>query len=278
MNSQLLLSTPSIYIFTFFLIGLFSLPISFCQDDENFEQCFSRFDCGDIKNLTCAYWTDDRPQLCKQEGFRLTKCDDGKPVILIGRYEFRMIYLNYFTYAMTIARNDLWEKICPENPTNVTLDNPFLRYSPTNRYLTFFYNCSRSIPSSPNPNPFRCTEDLYSFYADDLVERARYGDLSDSCDTAIQVQVNQSAFAELQNQTPQRLEAWEKGFDVEYNLAEIFCSACNSRRGKCEILSSPEHPICIYPGMHNLLTPLFFRLICNICILPLVLIAGPNSQ
>ncbi|EOY21088.1 Kinase superfamily protein, putative [Theobroma cacao] len=245
MNSQLMLSTPSIFIFTFFLIGLFSLPISFCQDDENFEQCFSRFDCGDIKNLTYPYWTDDRPQLCKQEGFRLTKCEDEKPVIHIGRYEFRMVYLNHFTYAMTISRNDLWEKICPENPINVTLENPFLRYSPTNRHLTFFYNCNLSI--QPSPNPFRCTEDLYSFYADDLVERARYGDLSDSCDTAIQVQVNQSAFAELQNQTPQRLEAWKLGFDVVYNLAEILCSACNnSRRGKCEILSS-QYPICNNP-------------------------------
>ncbi|KAK6276501.1 hypothetical protein POUND7_006210 [Theobroma cacao] len=220
----------------------------FClaSDDENFEQCFSRFDCGDIKNLTYPYWTDDRPQLCKQEGFRLTKCEDEKPVIHIGRYEFRMIYLNHFTYAMTISRNDLWEKICPENPINVTLENPFLRYSPTNRHLTFFYNCNLSI--QPSPNPFRCTEDLYSFYADDLVERARYGDLSDSCDTAIQVQVNQSAFAELQNQTPQRLEAWKLGFDVVYNLAEILCSACNnSRRGKCEILSS-QYPICNNPG------------------------------
>ncbi|WRX17537.1 Wall-associated receptor kinase [Theobroma cacao] len=250
MNSQLMLSTPSIFIFTFFLIGLFSLPISFCQDDENFEQCFSRFDCGDIKNLTYPYWTDDRPQLCKQEGFRLTKCEDEKPVIHIGRYEFRMIYLNHFTYAMTISRNDLWEKICPENPINVTLENPFLRYSPTNRHLTFFYNCNLSI--QPSPNPFRCTEDLYSFYADDLVERARYGDLSDSCDTAIQVQVNQSAFAELQNQTPQRLEAWKLGFDVVYNLAEILCSACNnSRRGKCEILSS-QYPICNNPGSRSL--------------------------
>ncbi|EOY21081.1 Uncharacterized protein TCM_012401 [Theobroma cacao] len=247
MHSQLILSIPSISMFIFFFISLFFLPISYCQDDENFVHCFSPFDCGDIKNLTYPFWTDGRPPLCQHEGFRLTKCKDQQPVINVSGNEFRLIYLNQSTYTMSIARNDLWENICPANLINVNVESRVLRYHPRNRHLTFFYNCTPSLP-----NLFQCTGEgeFYSLYADDLFERDRYEDLRDSCGTAIQVQVNQSAFAELQNQTPQRLEAWKLGFDVVYNLAEILCSACNnSRRGKCEILSS-QYPICNNPAFY----------------------------
>ncbi|XWS50752.1 hypothetical protein CRYUN_Cryun12cG0114300 [Craigia yunnanensis] len=247
MHYQLFLSTPTISIFTFFFISLFILPISHSQDDENFELCFSPFKCGDIENLKFPFWTEDRPQFCHQEGFNLTKCEDPQPVINIGGNEFRLIYLNNSTYTMTIARNDLWEQICPSNPITVELDNPFLRYSQTNQKSTFFYNCNSSLP--PPAIKFECTQGLYSFYAADyLVERDHYEDFNLFCRSAIQVQVNQSSFTELQNEGPQSLEDWKRGFDVVYNPKEIFCQKCNSLNGKCANLTASQYPICKIPG------------------------------
>ncbi|XP_022737279.1 LEAF RUST 10 DISEASE-RESISTANCE LOCUS RECEPTOR-LIKE PROTEIN KINASE-like 2.7 [Durio zibethinus] len=245
--SQMIISTPSISIFTFFFISLILLPISYCQDDKSFEDCFSPFNCGDIGNLTFPFWIDDRPELCRQEGFRLTKCGYQQPVIDIGGNEFRLVYLNQATYTMTIARNDLWEHICLENPINITLDYPFLSYPQTNRNLTFFYNC--------NPPQFNCTLGLRSFYADDLTERDKYEGFNSSCGTAIQVQVNQSAFSQLWNERPQLLEDWRLGFDVVYNFSRLFCSKCNSLNGRCGNWSSPLYPICSKPGTHNPLNP-----------------------
>ncbi|XWS48278.1 hypothetical protein CRYUN_Cryun13aG0061500 [Craigia yunnanensis] len=242
MHSQLILSTLSVSIFTFF-ISLFLLPISYSQDDEIFKQCLYPFKCGVIENLIFPFWTDDHPQLCHQQGFRLTKCDDSQPIIIIGGHEFRLLYLNHVDYTMTIARNDLWKQICPPIPINVTLSHPFLSYPQTNRNLTLFYNCT--LP--PRPVLFQCTEGLDSFYADDLHERANYEEFSDACDTAIQIQVTQSAFVELQNETPQSLDAWKRGFDLKYNLPEIFCQKCNSLEGKCANLSSDDYPICKNP-------------------------------
>ena len=253
MHSQLILSTLSVSIFTFFFISLFLLPISYSQDDENFKQCLSPFKCGVIDNLMFPFWTDDHPQLCHQQGFRLTKCDDLQPVIIIGGHEFRLIYLSQVDYTMTIARNDLWEQICSPNPINVTLSHPFLSYPQTNRNLTLFYNCT--LP--PRPILFQCTEGLDFFYADDLLERVNYEEFSDACRTAVQIQVNQSAFVELQKERSQLLDDWRWGFDVEYNLPEIFCQKCNSLEEKCASLNGADYPICKKPGMHYLLNPTF---------------------
>lgn len=264
MNWQLILSTPSnISIFiTFFFISLFFLlPTSYCQDDDNLLQCFTPFKCGDRENLTFPFWRDKTPQLCHQLGFRLSKCEDPQPVIFIGGYEFRLIYLNYSTHTMTVARNDLWDEICTADLINVTLGHTFLSNPETNRDLTLFYNCTEPL----HPNQFECTgPGLYSFYADDLVESAdHYEELSRVCDAAIRVKVNQSAFAELQKQSESpefRLEAWRMGFDVGYNYTTIFCEKCNSFRGACANLSSPPYPICNYTesaGTHNFFKDIF---------------------
>ncbi|XVE58807.1 hypothetical protein DITRI_Ditri04bG0198600 [Diplodiscus trichospermus] len=258
MHSQLNLSIPSIFILTFFLISFFLLfPISCSQDDENFEQCFGNFSCGDIKNLTFPFWRDDCPQLCDQAGFRLTRCDDRAllPVINIDGKEFRLLRLNSTNYTMTIAREDLWEQICPSNPINITIGYPF-SYSQTNRNLTLFYNCTGPRPPRPVLSP--CSnESSYSFYADGLLESRNYQGFSDICGTAIKVQVNQNAFAELEQQNEILLEDWRLGFDVAYDLPALFCQKCNSLQGKCANLSSPQFPIpnCRNPGMHNLLNP-----------------------
>ncbi|XWS50755.1 hypothetical protein CRYUN_Cryun12cG0114800 [Craigia yunnanensis] len=262
MHYQLFLSTPSISIFTFFFISLFILPISHSQDDENFDPCFIPFKCGDIENLKFPFWTEDRPQFCHQEGFNLTKCEDPQPVINIGGNEFRLIYLNNSTYTMTIARNDLWEQICPSNPITVELDNPFLRYSQTNQKSTFFYNCNSSLP--PPAIKFECTQGLYSFYAADyLVERDHYEDFNLFCRSAIQVQVNQSSFTELQNEGPQSLEDWKRGFDVVYNPKEIFCQKCNSLNGKCANLTASQYPICKIPEHESFRGYPNFKITCK---------------
>ncbi|XVF09557.1 hypothetical protein REPUB_Repub07fG0104400 [Reevesia pubescens] len=241
MPSQLFPSILSISIFTFFFISLVALPIAYSQDDENFKQCFSPFQCGDIQNITFPFWRDNSHQICQQEGFRLTKCEEPQPVIHIGEIEFRLIYLNCSTETMTIARNDLWENICPLNPINVTLGSPFLSDSQTNRPVTFIYNCSESVLGRPNVFEIGCPQGLSFFYADDSTERDNYEDFSDSCETAIQVQVNQSAFPEQENERP---VVWTLGFDVVYDFPAIFCQKCNNLEGKCANLDSPRYSIC----------------------------------
>ncbi|XP_012484273.1 LEAF RUST 10 DISEASE-RESISTANCE LOCUS RECEPTOR-LIKE PROTEIN KINASE-like 1.2 isoform X2 [Gossypium raimondii] len=243
MHYQLCLSTLAISIFTYFLTIFFLIPLSYSQDDENFAQCFDSFSCGDIHNLMFPFSKDDRSLLCRQDGFVLSKCEDPQPIIHIGGNEYRLMYLNHSTSTMSIVRNDLWEQSCLPNPINITINDSFLTYPPTNRHLTLFYNCS-NVPQ--RPIIFPCSPELLSFYADDLSERDTYRDFSNSCGTNIQVQVNQSSFDELQNERNEyMLEEWRFGFNVVYDFPSIFCERCDNLVEKCSnLVNSPRYPVC----------------------------------
>ncbi|TYH52910.1 hypothetical protein ES332_D09G062000v1 [Gossypium tomentosum] len=186
---------------------------------------------------------DDRSLLCRQDGFVLSKCEDPQPIIHIGGNEYRLMYLNHSTSTMSIVRNDLWEQSCLPNPINITINDSFLTYPPTNRHLTLFYNCS-NVPQ--RPIIFPCSPELLSFYADDLSERDTYRDFSNSCGTNIQVQVNQSSFDELQNERNEyMLEEWRFGFNVVYDFPSIFCERCDNLVEKCSnLVNSPRYPVC----------------------------------
>ncbi|XP_040957664.1 LEAF RUST 10 DISEASE-RESISTANCEUS RECEPTOR-LIKE PROTEIN KINASE-like 1.2 isoform X3 [Gossypium hirsutum] len=243
MHYQLCLSTLAISIFTYFLTIFFLIPLSYSQDDENFAQCFDSFSCGDIHNLMFPFSKDDRSQLCRQDGFVLSKCEDPQPIIHIGGNEYRLMYLNHSTSTMSIVRNDLWEQSCLPNPINITINDSFLTYPPTNRHLTLFYNCS-NVPQ--RPIIFPCSPELLSFYADDLSERDTYRDFSNSCGTNIQVQVNQSSFDEVQTERNEyMLEEWRFGFNVVYDFPSIFCERCDNLVEKCSnLVNSPRYPVC----------------------------------
>ncbi|TYI09296.1 hypothetical protein ES332_A09G062900v1 [Gossypium tomentosum] len=186
---------------------------------------------------------DDRPQLCHQDGFVLSKCEDPQPIIHIGGNEYRLMYLNHSTFTMSIVRNDLWEQSCLPNPINITINDTFLTYPPTNRHLTLFYNCS-NVPQ--RPIIFPCSPELLSFYADDLSERDTYRDFSSSCGTNIQVQVSQSSFDELQTERNEyMLEEWRFGFNVVYDFPAIFCERCDNLVENCfNLMNSSRYPVC----------------------------------
>ncbi|KAE8723999.1 hypothetical protein F3Y22_tig00011079pilonHSYRG00162 [Hibiscus syriacus] len=251
---------PSISSSTFLLNLLFfaQLPISYTQNTASINQCYETFRCGNIQNLLFPFWKEGSPEICHNEGFELTKCEeeDDEPVIKIGEAEFRLVFVDQPGYRMTIAREDLWEGICnPTSKQNMTLGNHFFRFHPTNRNLTFFYDCNESVVQRDGVG-FTCTQGLISFYADDLVERGSYERFSSSCrGGAIQVQINDSIFGRLKTEDPENFESgrWRLGFDVQYDLPEIFCGKCNSHKGLCDDMTSPQYPICKTHGTHNLL-------------------------
>ncbi|OMO61544.1 hypothetical protein COLO4_33402 [Corchorus olitorius] len=139
--------------------------LCFCRDNPHPQFCQAPV----LQSLSYPFWNDDRPQVCKEEGFGLTKCDEPHPVINISGKEFRLIHVNQAAYTMTIAPEDLWGNICLDNPINITLGNPFLSFSHTVRNLSFFYHCNATalmetikIPPSPN-HIFGCPQE-YSFW------------------------------------------------------------------------------------------------------------------
>ncbi|XP_039062115.1 LEAF RUST 10 DISEASE-RESISTANCE LOCUS RECEPTOR-LIKE PROTEIN KINASE-like 2.4 [Hibiscus syriacus] len=268
MHYQPLVSVPSMSVFTFFLFSLlffFHLPISYTQDDGSFERCFESFSCGDLSNLMFPFWKEDSPEICHQPDFGLTRCDEDQPAIDINGAGFRLISFNETGWTMTIAREDLWGGICPSSPIgNISLGFPFFQFSLTNRNLTFFYDCDSPVVPRDAVR-FQCDQSsLISFYADDLVRGGSYDQFSRSCrGGAVRVQINQSHFERLQDEGPENVGfgRWRLGFDVGYNLPEIFCEKCQRNRSSCDELTGPQYPVCRNPGTHkyNLLRPPFFH-------------------
>ncbi|KAE8698208.1 putative receptor-like protein kinase [Hibiscus syriacus] len=241
------------HLSTFLSISLLffaQLPISYAQNATGM-QCYESFRCGNMSRFVFPFWKEGSPGICHNEGFELTKCDeeDDEPVIRIGADEFRLISVDQPGYRMTIARDDLWEGICPSPRIhNITLGYPF-SFPPTNRNLTFFYDCDESVVPSDGVR-FPCTQGSNSFYAD-LVDRGSYERFSRSCHGGvIQVQINRTNFQQLNREGPEILGSgrWRLGFDVEYNFPEIFCGKCNSHKGLCDNVSSPRYPVCKKPG------------------------------
>ncbi|MBA0614929.1 hypothetical protein Godav_015143 [Gossypium davidsonii] len=221
--------------------------LCFCPDHPSSKSCVvsveTRINPFESSTPLVFSLIDDRSQLCRQDGFVLSKCEDPQPIIHIGGNEYRLMYLNHSTSTMSIVRNDLWEQSCLPNPINITINDSFLTYPPTNRHLTLFYNCS-NVPQ--RPIIFPCSPELLSFYADDLSERDTYRDFSNSCGTNIQVQVNQSSFDELQTERNEyMLEEWRFGFNVVYDFPAIFCERCDNLVEKCSnLVNSARYPVC----------------------------------
>ncbi|KAH1089891.1 hypothetical protein J1N35_017148 [Gossypium stocksii] len=256
MHHQPFISTPSISIstFTLLLFIIFLLPVSYTQDEPSLRQCFQNFDCGSVKSLAFPFWKEGSPEYCHQEGFEVTECEDGhQPVISIGGTNFRLVSVDLPNYRMTIAREDLWDEVCPSDPNlikNVTLGYP-LSYSEQNRNLTFFFNCESSVTAPQASAQFQCAQVSVSVYADDLVDRGFYEQFSGSCKgSPIQVQVNQNAFQQLRTRGQGNVdsEGWRLGFDVSYNLPELFCKRCKRLKGLCDNMTTPQYPFCKHSG------------------------------
>ncbi|KAH1089892.1 hypothetical protein J1N35_017149 [Gossypium stocksii] len=258
MHHQSFISTPSISIsiFTLLLFIIFLLPVSYTQDEPSLRQCFQNFDCGSVKSLAFPFWKEGSPEYCQQEGFEVTECEDGhQPVISIGGTNFRLVSVDLPNYRMTIAREDLWDEVCPSDPNlikNVTLGYP-LSYSEQNRNLTFFFNCESSVTAPQASAQFQCAQVSVSVYADDLVDRGFYEQFSGSCKgSPIQVQVNQNAFQQLRTRGQGNVdsEGWRLGFDVSYNLPELFCKRCKRLKGLCDNMTTPQYPFCKHSGLN----------------------------
>ena len=130
---------------TFFFL-LISIPLCYCDNDQQFMECRSRlYECGDMKGIGYPFWGDGRPQFCGQQGFELNRQDDDYPLIHIGSLEFRVI--NISESSMTIARKDFWDQTCPKEFHSTTLNYTLFDYAGTNRNLTLFYGCSDEVSS-----------------------------------------------------------------------------------------------------------------------------------
>ncbi|XP_058009859.1 LEAF RUST 10 DISEASE-RESISTANCE LOCUS RECEPTOR-LIKE PROTEIN KINASE-like 1.2 isoform X2 [Hevea brasiliensis] len=242
-------------IILFFLLVF--VPISHCEDDEYYKQCFTPFQCGSLSNLSYPFLSDERPEFCGFQGFRLRCLEGPIPIITIKNQEFYVNFVNQSERVMTIARKDLSENVCPPDVAeipNTTLKETLFSYVPELENVNLFYNCSNEVKMIPTPYKISCAvndEQRDAFYATDELLRKWNQDPSD-CNIRVEVPVPKVAVEQLSGGMEALRKVLREGFNVKYMFDTItVCHGCENSGGICGSNSSTSGFTCLCTDQSN---------------------------
>ncbi|XP_058008460.1 LEAF RUST 10 DISEASE-RESISTANCE LOCUS RECEPTOR-LIKE PROTEIN KINASE-like 2.1 [Hevea brasiliensis] len=239
------------FIITFFFLLVF-VPTSYCEEDGLYRECFTPFQCGHLSNLSYPFWSDERPEICGYQGFKL-RCREGPiPIITIKDQEFYVNFVYQSERVMIISRKDLSENIClpgvAEIPNTTLNETPF-SYVPEFENVNLFYNCSNEVTKVPTLYKIPCTvngEQRDAFYATDWLLSKWNQDPSD-CNIRVEVPVPKVDVEQLISGGMEALsKALREGFNVTYMFDTIpLCSECVHSGGICGTNSSTFRFTCL---------------------------------
>ncbi|XP_041003290.1 LEAF RUST 10 DISEASE-RESISTANCE LOCUS RECEPTOR-LIKE PROTEIN KINASE-like 2.1 [Juglans microcarpa x Juglans regia] len=238
-------SFPPLILFSVLLFSFFSLIASFPSDVSAVpfsSDCPQTFDCGDLKNISYPFTLRDD---CGLPEFRLT-CENDSPELAVESISYRILLLNQTEKTMTLARSDLWNKTCPHEFFNSTLNRNVFDYGKVNEDLTIFYGCSNLTQMPSTSNLFNCSIDgnpssdaffLVGPIPTDPILRFI------SCTVGVNVKILKKAVAELTNNRSMLREVLMEGFNVNYST----CANClvSVSGGQCGFDSVSAQPICL---------------------------------
>lgn len=214
---------------------LIVVPVSYCNDNEQYVACSRRYSCGTIlRDAGYPFWGNSRPLYCGLEDYKLNCQQNQYTIIESGVQKFRVLNISSSERLMTIARDDLWNNSCSGITDETSLDDtPFLNYGPSIRNLTIYYGCTDVNSLQHRINSFACTgsrEEVAGFYTtvDDDELGFQLPNLTDTCYYGINVSIQ---FTD-NLRTGELRQALQQGYDVQYR-SDNLCSVCESSGGTC---------------------------------------------
>ena len=149
--ASLLMLLPPVPIFLYLIILFILIHIPpYLSSDDNYANCTSSYDCGDINNIGFPFWGERRPEWCGHPLLQLN-CVHGLTYIAIENVTYRVLEAKPDNHTLRIARTDYFQGLCPSKLVNTSLDQGLFVYGSENKNLTLFYNChdSNGLPSIP---------------------------------------------------------------------------------------------------------------------------------
>lgn len=237
------MTNSSLIIVIFFI--LFSIPFCSYANGDEFRNCSLLYNCGSLRGIGYPFWGGDRPDYCGRQDFGLDCVDGRYTTISLDDLEYRVLAVDPSIPKMTIARNDLWNNICPDQYSlyrNPTLSYFNLNSARTVRNLHVFYGCTSEVIAKVQvQSHVTCSIDGVKsgvFFADEFVSGV------EGCNISLVVSIQLAAYHDLWDGKITLEEALTRGFDVEYNAALAACSSCEASEGKCGSNSTYEF-VCI---------------------------------
>ncbi|PIN24105.1 Serine/threonine protein kinase [Handroanthus impetiginosus] len=214
---------------------LLSIPSSVCQIDQQYQtRRQTLLQCGNIRGLGYPFWGGNRNASCGHPGFELN-CQNEVLRLNISSMVYRVLEINNTTRTLRVAREDLWDNLCPRVLTNTTLNLTIFDYSSaaSDENITLYYGCTIAIP----PYNFSCSVNggnSWNFYV--TRENSGLGN-GITCNSVISVPVNQTAARALATPTMMSMnllqESLNNGFSIQWSANNDNCNLCVQSGGVC---------------------------------------------
>ncbi|GKV23580.1 hypothetical protein SLEP1_g33291 [Rubroshorea leprosula] len=232
--------------FSIFILLAITPSLYAQEDDAQFTECTPPFTCGGFDNLSYPFWSDDRPQYCGEEGFKL-RCNetDRHPVIEVNGEEFQVLRISQSAQLqMTISRIDSGNGSCP-----TSWDYSLFHPAETVVNMTLVGSCSKlpRLRGSNNASQrIQCTSGgkptFYLFLGENETNPT-------DCGNIVEVPVQKKGLDEFNSGTVGLSELLRTEFDVEYLANGDYCSKCFMSGGSCgsNSTSSSQRFVCFCP-------------------------------
>ncbi|XP_054806381.1 LEAF RUST 10 DISEASE-RESISTANCE LOCUS RECEPTOR-LIKE PROTEIN KINASE-like 1.4 [Prosopis cineraria] len=137
-------SLASCFIFFLLLLLLFIITVG---ADDRFTNCSSRISCGTVDNVGYPFWGENRAEYCGQPGFQLA-CQDNTPKLIFNAVTYRILKFNLSDKSLTVARDDYWQTLCPNQYLNTSFDSTSFKLADGFQDIALLYDCIKSFNSA----------------------------------------------------------------------------------------------------------------------------------
>ncbi|CAI9110652.1 OLC1v1010715C1 [Oldenlandia corymbosa var. corymbosa] len=218
---------------SFFLIitifTLFGIPKCLCQDGR-YVSCGNVYQCGNIQ-FRYPFWGGNRPENCGYPGFEVNCVSSSVPRITISSQQYLVVNSPDITAnTVTVAREDLFNNICPQDPKDTAIN--FTIFNPSNtQNLTLYYGCPTITP--PPLFEFPCTTNgntTANYF--NMLGSNQGITIPSGCDRIITVLVDQDAVRNLGSSAGLN-GVLRAGFTLKYEAENANCLRCLQSRGQC---------------------------------------------
>lgn len=192
---------------------------------------------------------------CGYPGFEL-RCLN-RVAFLDFKYQiYRALSMDSSQQRVIVARDDLWDSLCPNLIHDTIFNSSIFRYSSGYPNVTLSYDCSIPIPGfTMASNQFSCegnsssrsyTPGFYSINTTEIPAEA-------VCNRSITVPINQGWVGDLRSPSALQ-EALKEGFGLQWEANNANCEECRQSGGRCGYNSLSNSFVCFCPDWPHDLT------------------------
>ncbi|CAL5367301.1 unnamed protein product [Camellia sinensis] len=148
--------------------------------------------------------------------------------------KYRILQINTQQLAITVARDDLWNGMCPAGLVNTTLNFELFRYGFGLRNLTLFYGCN--FPSGNVPwstSQYNCSTNGTNVSVYCVSRSSASGPYYQNCNGSVVVPVFESAAQALDANMTTVGGAVDAGFELFWSPVNNQCITCMESGGVC---------------------------------------------